>query len=41
MLEKKEIPFRVEDNIPVCEVCGSVLITAQERVLRRCLNHSQ
>lgn len=38
MLERKEVPSNI-DNVSVCEVCGAVLITVQERVLRRCPNH--
>ena len=37
MLEKKEFPKKEnEEETPLCEVCGAVLMTAQERVSRRC-----
>ena len=37
MLERKEFPKKEnEEETPLCEVCGAVLMTAQERVLRRC-----
>lgn len=41
MLEKEDSPIKIENDIPICEVCGAVLITAQERIIRRCLAHSQ
>lgn len=36
MLEKEDVPIKVNSDIPSCELCGSILITSQERVIRRC-----
>ncbi len=41
MLEKEDSPIKVENDLPLCEVCGSILLTAQERIIKRCVNHSQ
>ncbi len=38
MFERKEEP-KVDAETAICEVCGAFLLTAQERILRRCPNH--
>ena len=37
VLERKELPTKENEETQICEVCGAVLETVQEKVSRRCV----